>query len=57
VKDQEAGMTAIMNAISQTVLSVTSAGVAKHALLLAGACVFVFVLWLADGLDLSPGFF
>jgi len=50
-------VTAIINAISRTVVSVTRADVAKHALLLAGACAFVFVLSLTDGLDLSPGLF
>jgi hypothetical protein len=34
--------TAILSAISRTIFSVTSAGVAKHALLLAVACAFVF---------------
>ncbi|MCK1387765.1 hypothetical protein [Bradyrhizobium sp. 21] len=57
VKDQEADMAAIINAISRTALSVTRADAAKHALLLAGACAFVFVLSLTDGLDLSPGLF
>lgn len=50
-------MTAIINAISRTVFSATSSDVAKHALLLAAACVFVFVLSLTYGLDLSPGLF
>ncbi len=50
-------MTAIMRAISRTVLSVTSAHVAKHALLLCAACAFVFVLSRTHGLDLSAGFF
>ena len=50
-------MTAIMRAISRTVLSVTSAHVAKHALLLCAACAFVFVLSRSHGLDLSAGFF
>ena len=50
-------MTAIMRAISRTVLSITSADVAKHALLLCAACAFVFVLSRTHGLDLSPGFF
>ncbi|MET4069776.1 hypothetical protein ABID58_004580 [Bradyrhizobium sp. S3.2.6] len=50
-------MTAIKRAISLTVLSVTGAGLAKHALLFCAACAFVFVLSLTDGLDLSPGFF
>ncbi|WP_156936882.1 hypothetical protein [Bradyrhizobium sp. WSM2254] len=57
VKDREADVTAIINAISRTVVSVTRADVAKHALLLAGACAFVFVLSLTDGLDLSAGLF
>lgn len=50
-------MTTIMSVISRAVLSLTSADVAKHALLLAGACAFVFVLSLTDGLDLSLGLF
>jgi hypothetical protein len=32
----------ILSAISRTIFSVTSADVAKDALLLAGACAFVF---------------
>lgn len=50
-------MTAIINAISRTVVSVSRADVAKHALLLAGAFTFVFVVSLTDGLDLSAGLF
>lgn len=50
-------MTAILSAISRTVLSVTGAEFAKHVLLLAAACAFVFVLSLTQGLDLSLGFF
>jgi hypothetical protein len=50
-------MTVILSAISRTIFSVTSADVAKHALLLAGACAFVFLLSLTHGLDLSAGFF
>jgi len=50
-------MTTILSAISRTVLSVTAAEFAKHVLLLAAACAFVFVLSLTDGLDLSLGFF
>ena len=57
VKDREADVTAIINAISRTVVSVSRADVAKHALLLAGACTFVFVVSLTDGLDLSAGLF
>lgn len=57
VKDREADVTAIISAIFRTVVSVTSADVAKHALLLAGACAFVFALSLTDGLDMSLGFF
>ncbi|MCK1544224.1 hypothetical protein IVA98_15625 [Bradyrhizobium sp. 160] len=56
-KDREADVTAIINAISRTVFSATSSDVAKHALLLVAACVFVFVLSLTYGLDLSPGLF
>jgi len=37
--------------------SITSADVAKHALLLCAACAFVFVLSRSHGLDLSAGFF
>jgi hypothetical protein len=51
------GMTAILSAISRTIFSVMGADVAKHALLLAGACAFVFLLSLTHGLDLSAGFF
>jgi hypothetical protein len=51
------GMTAILTAISRTIVSVTGADVAKHALLLAAACAFVFLLSLTHGLDLSAGFF
>lgn len=50
-------MTAILTAISRTIVSVTGADVAKHALLLAAACAFVFLLSLTHGLDLSAGFF
>ena len=57
VKDRGADVTAIINAISRTVVSVSRADVAKHALLLAGACTFVFVVSLTDGLDLSAGLF
>ena len=57
MKDREADVTAIINAISRTVVSVSRADVAKHALLLAGACTFVFVVSLTDGLDLSAGLF
>ena len=47
----------VMRAISRTVLSITRAEVAKHALLLCAACAFVFVLSRTHGLDLSAGFF
>lgn len=57
VKDREADVTAIISAIFRTVFSVTSADLAKHALLLAGACAFVFALSLTDGLDMSLAFF
>ncbi|MDH2404274.1 hypothetical protein QCM77_30615 [Bradyrhizobium sp. SSUT18] len=50
-------MTAVMCAISRTVLSITSADVARHALLLCAACAFVFVLSRTYGLDLSAGLF
>lgn len=50
-------MATVMRAISRTVLSITSADVAKHALLLCAACAVVFVLSRTHGLDLSPGFF
>lgn len=52
-----ASMTIILSAIARTVLSVTGAEFAKHVLLLAAACAFVFVLSLTYGLDLSLGFF
>jgi hypothetical protein len=50
-------MPAIIRTISHTVLSVTGAELAKHALLLCAACAFVFVLSRTYGLDLSAGFF
>ena len=50
-------MPAIIRTISRTVLSVTGAELAKHALLLCAACAFVFVLSRTYGLDLSAGFF
>lgn len=56
-KDREADVAAIISAIFRTVFSVTSADLAKHALLLAGACAFVFALSLTDGLDMSLAFF
>lgn len=56
-KDREADVATIISAIFRTVFSVTSADLAKHALLLAGACAFVFALSLTDGLDMSLAFF
>jgi hypothetical protein len=52
-------MTAVMRAISRSVVSITGADLARHALLLCAACafVFVFVLSRTHGLDLSAGFF
>lgn len=40
-------------------LSVNSVGgeVLKQLLLFSGACVFIAILLLTNGLDLSPGFF
>jgi hypothetical protein len=56
-KDGEADVTAIVGAISRSILSLTGVDVVKHGLLLGGAIAFVFVLSLTDGLDLSAGFF
>lgn len=50
-------MTAVMRAISRSVVSITGADLARHALLLCAACAFVFVLSRTHGLDLSAGFF
>jgi hypothetical protein len=50
-------MTAIVNAISGALLSITGFDVLKHVMLVCGAGVLVTMLLLTYGLDLSPGFF
>jgi hypothetical protein len=52
-------MEAIMPVAQKAVVAVTSprAFILKHTALFAAAALFVFVLSLTYGLDLSPGFF
>ena len=50
-------MTAIGRALSQAFVIVTEVKALKQLLLFCLACLFVTVLMMTYGLDLSPGFF
>jgi len=52
-------MEAIMSVAQKAVIATSSprASIFRHALLFAAAALFVFLLSLTYGLDLSPGFF
>ena len=50
-------MTAIVHALSRAFVGITDIVVLKQLLLFAAAGLFVSVLMLTYGLDLSPGFF
>lgn len=50
-------MTAIVRALSRTILSTSEGDVLRHVLMFGGAGILVSLLLLTYGLDLSPGFF
>jgi ribose/xylose/arabinose/galactoside ABC-type transport system permease subunit len=50
-------MTAIAKAVSRAFLSASGADVPRQIAMLGGAALFVALLFLTYGLDLSPGFF
>jgi hypothetical protein len=57
ITDREADMTAIVRALSRTILSTSEGDVLRHVLMFGGAGILVSLLLLTYGLDLSPGFF
>ena len=50
-------MTAIARALSRAFVTINGAEILKQLVLLAAAGLFVSLLMLSYGLDLSPGFF
>ena len=50
-------MTAIAKAVSRAFISASAADVPRQIAMFGGAALFVAVLYLSYGVDLSPGFF
>ena len=50
-------MIAIARALSRAVITINGAGILRQFALFCAASLFVFLLMLTYGLDLSPGFF
>ena len=50
-------MTAIARALSRAIITINDIEILKQLVLFCAACLFVFLLTLTYGLDLSPGFF
>ena len=50
-------MTAIARALSRAIVAINDIEILKQLALFCAACLFVFLLMLTYGVDLSPGFF
>ena len=50
-------MTAIARALSRAIITINDIEILKQLVLFCAACLFVFLLTLPYGVDLSPGFF
>jgi hypothetical protein len=53
----ESQMIAIARVLSRAIITINDVEILKQIALFCAACLFVFLLTLTYGLDLSPGFF